>query len=124
MRTILVLGLVLAAQGSSIVAHAGRFMNTLASRADVQQTNAASRWTAKQSKGSHDKPVSTTVSMTINAPIQDVFHFVVAEDVLPKVLRRYGPIPPVIETRVLHGPWERVGADRSVLLGDGGTLHE
>jgi uncharacterized protein YndB with AHSA1/START domain len=67
---------------------------------------------------------TTTVTVTIAAPIEEVFNYAVAEDVLPKVLRRYGPIPPVAGTEVLHGPWGRVGADRRVLLQGGGRLHE
>jgi hypothetical protein len=69
-------------------------------------------------------PVSTTVTTTIRAPLDQVFRFLVAEDVLPKLLHRHGPIPAVIGTRLIDGPWERVGAARQVLLAGGGTLHE
>jgi hypothetical protein len=67
---------------------------------------------------------STLVTATIRAPIEQVFAYTVAEDVLPKVLKRYGPIPSIAGTKILHGPWERVGADRRVLMAGGGSLHE
>jgi hypothetical protein len=67
---------------------------------------------------------STTVTWVIHAPIEQVFSAAVAEDVLPKVLHSYGPVPAVTGTLPLHGPWETVGADRVVLLEGGGRLHE
>jgi hypothetical protein len=67
---------------------------------------------------------STTVKAVIRAPISDVFAFAVAQDVLPKVLKRYGPVPAIVGTQVLHGPWETVGADRRVFIDGGGSLHE
>jgi hypothetical protein len=68
--------------------------------------------------------VSTTVEISVRAPIDHVFAFVVAEDVLPRVLKRFGPVPAVVGTRILSGPWERVGALREVHTADGGRLHE
>lgn len=68
--------------------------------------------------------VPVTITAEIHRPIGTVFDFVVAENVLPKVLLGYGPLPPVIGTRILHGPWERPGADRIVFLKGGGTVHE
>jgi Polyketide cyclase / dehydrase and lipid transport len=49
---------------------------------------------------------------------------VVAEDVLPRVLRRWGPIPGVTGTRALTGPWDAPGSERTVLLADGSTARE
>jgi polyketide cyclase/dehydrase/lipid transport protein len=49
---------------------------------------------------------------------------VVAEDVLPRVLRRWGPIPAVVGTRGLTGPWDKPGSERTVLLGDGSSVRE
>lgn len=48
----------------------------------------------------------------------------VAEDVLPKVLHRWGPIPAVVGTRDLSGPWDTPGSERTVVLGDGTTARE
>lgn len=48
----------------------------------------------------------------------------VAADVLPKVLHRWGPIPAVAGTRDLSGPWDTPGSERTVVLGDGSTARE
>ena len=62
---------------------------------------------------------------TYSAPIEASFDFVTAEDVLPKVLHRYGPVPAVVRTVVLDGPeWDRSGCFREVHLDDGSMLHE
>ncbi len=53
-----------------------------------------------------------------------IFDVVVAEDVLPKVLRRWGPVPGVAGTADLTGPWDTPGSERTVLLEDGSTAHE
>lgn len=68
--------------------------------------------------------VSNTVAVDIDAPVDTVFKFVVNEDAPGKVLRRYGPVPSVKESRIVDGPWERVGARRVVVLDNGGTLEE
>lgn len=47
-----------------------------------------------------------------------------AEDVLPKVLHRWGPVPGVAGTRDLTGPWNIPGSERTVLLEDGSTARE
>ncbi len=47
-----------------------------------------------------------------------------AEDVLPKVLHRWGPVPGVAGTRDLTGPWDTPGSERTVLLADGSTARE
>ncbi len=67
---------------------------------------------------------SHTVSRELPVPAECVFDVVVAEDVLPKVLRRWGPIPAVTGTRDLTGSWSTPGSERTVLLGDGATAHE
>jgi uncharacterized protein YndB with AHSA1/START domain len=68
--------------------------------------------------------VATTVEVTIDRPVDEVFKALVAEDVLPKILKKYGPIPGVIATRVIDGPWERAGASRYVFTEGGGSVHE
>ncbi len=53
-----------------------------------------------------------------------LFDTVVAEDVLPHVLHRWGPIPGVRTTRDLTGPWDTPGSRRTVVLEDGSTARE
>jgi hypothetical protein len=56
--------------------------------------------------------------------VERLFDVVVAEDVLPKVLHRWGPIPGVASTRDLSGLWDRPGSARTVVLEDGRTARE
>ena len=56
--------------------------------------------------------------------MERVFDFVVAEDVLPRILRRWGPIPAVAGTSGLTGPWNTPGSERTILLADGSTARE
>jgi hypothetical protein len=65
-----------------------------------------------------------TVVRRVAAPVERTFDVVVAEDVLPKVLHRWGPIPAVVGTRDLTGPWDTRGSSRTVLLGDQSTARE
>jgi hypothetical protein len=67
---------------------------------------------------------SHTVSRELSVSSATTFDVVVAEDVLPKVLRRWGPIPGVLGTRDLTGPWDTPGSERTVMLGDGNTARE
>jgi hypothetical protein len=67
---------------------------------------------------------SHTVSRELEVGVERVFDTVVAEDVLPLVLRRWGPIPAVTGTRDLTGRWDTPGSERTVLLDDGNTAHE
>jgi uncharacterized protein YndB with AHSA1/START domain len=69
-------------------------------------------------------PLSVTVTARIAAPREAVFRFTTAEDVLPKILHRYGPIPATVGTKVLSGTWDHPVAERIVAFEDGGTLHE
>ncbi len=62
-----------------------------------------------------------------DAPGVDVarlFDVVVAEDVLPKVLHRWGPVPGVRGTTGNTGPWDTPGSSRTVVLEDGSTAGE
>lgn len=70
------------------------------------------------------RAASHTVSRTAGAGVEQLFDTVVAEDVLPKVLHRWGPVPGVRGTRDLTGPWDTPGSTRTVLLGDGSTARE
>jgi hypothetical protein len=60
----------------------------------------------------------------VSVGVELLFDTVVAEDVLPKVLRRWGPIPGVVGTRDLTGPWTTPGSKRTVVLEDGSTARE
>jgi hypothetical protein len=70
------------------------------------------------------RAVSHTVSRNASVGIERLFDTVVAEDVLPKVLHRWGPIPAVVGTRDLTGPWSVPGSERTVVLDDGSTARE
>lgn len=61
---------------------------------------------------------------TLSVPVQRAFDVVVAEDVLPHVLHRWGPVPAVVGTRDLSGPWDTPGSERTVVLAGGGTVRE
>jgi len=62
--------------------------------------------------------------MDVSADRPEVFDFVVAEDVLPRVLLGYGPLPPVVGTSGHTGPWDQVGSERIVHLRGGDTTRE
>ena len=53
-----------------------------------------------------------------------VFNFIAAEDVLPKVLTGYGPLPAVVKTSENTGPWTVVGSARLIQLADNTTVRE
>lgn len=65
-----------------------------------------------------------TVERELLVPVETTFDVVVAEDVLPHVLRRWGPVPGVAGTRDLDGPWDTPGSSRVVVLEDGRTVRE
>ncbi len=68
--------------------------------------------------------VSITRTALIPGTPEAVFAFIAAEDVLPKVLTGYGPLPAVVRTSDHTGPWDQVGSARVVHLADGGTARE
>jgi Polyketide cyclase / dehydrase and lipid transport len=69
---------------------------------------------------------ATAATLTFNVPseIANVFDFVAAEDVLPKVLTRYGFLPGVFRTSGHTGPWDKPGSSHTVHLADGTTTRE
>jgi hypothetical protein len=67
---------------------------------------------------------SVTRNAFVSARIEDVFDFVAAEDVLPKILTGYGLVPGVASTSEISGPWDRPGSHRIVHLLDGSTVNE
>ena len=53
--------------------------------------------------------VAVTREIFVPHPIQEVFDFVTAENVLPKILTGYGMVPGVAFTSDVSGPWDRPG---------------
>lgn len=68
--------------------------------------------------------VAITRTAVLAAPPDKVFAFITAEDVLPKVLTGYGPLPAVVRTSGNTGPWNQPGSTRVVHLADGTTAQE
>lgn len=65
-----------------------------------------------------------TEEFTVNAPIEQVYDWVVAEDVLPKILKKYFIIPAVKGSQILKGNWRTPGSYRTVFFANGDTLRE
>jgi hypothetical protein len=70
----------------------------------------------------HDVPI-TRQALIPGSP-DAVFAFIVAEDVLPKVLTGYGPLPAVLGTSAHTGPWDTPGSARLIHLADGSSVRE
>src|SRR4051812_32510180 len=68
--------------------------------------------------------VAVTQGAVVPGKIGDVFDFVAAEDVLPKILTGYGLVPAVAFTSDVSGPWDQPGSHRVVHLADGSTVDE
>lgn len=68
--------------------------------------------------------VSITRRAMIPGQPNAVFAFIAAEDVLPKVLTGYGPLPAVVGTSGNTGPWDTPGSTRLIHLADGSTVRE
>jgi hypothetical protein len=68
--------------------------------------------------------VSITRQAIITGTPEAVFNFISAEDVLPKVLTGYGPLPAVVKTSENTGPWTVAGSARLIHLADGSTVRE
>jgi len=68
--------------------------------------------------------VAITRQALIPGSPEAVFRFIAAEDVLPKVLTGYGPLPAVVRTSENTGPWDRPGSARLIHLADGSTVRE
>lgn len=69
-------------------------------------------------------PVAHTESFTVNAPLSTVYDFVVADDVLPKILKKHRFIPAVEGSTIHHGNWVTPGSYRTVHFANGDTLRE
>jgi hypothetical protein len=70
------------------------------------------------------KEVSITRTAVLPGTPNDVFTFISAEDVLPKILTGYGPLPAVLRTSENSGPWDQPGSTRLIHLADGSTVRE
>jgi hypothetical protein len=70
------------------------------------------------------RQIAATLETSVSAGAPQVFNFVVAEDVLPKVLTGYGLLPAVVGTSGNTGQWDRPGSVRTVHLADGTTARE
>jgi Polyketide cyclase / dehydrase and lipid transport len=68
--------------------------------------------------------IAVTRQAVIPGTPEEVFSFIAAEDVLPKVLTGYGPLPAVVRTSENTGPWDRPGSARRIHLADGTTVRE
>ncbi len=68
--------------------------------------------------------VTITLTHHVRAPVQEVFRFVTAKDVLPKILLGYGPLPGVVSTSGNIGPWHIPGSSRMVHLKNGSSARE
>lgn len=68
--------------------------------------------------GSRPHPLqrACTIDAHIETDPGNLFEIVVAEDVLPKVLKRYGLVPAVVGTSGNTGPWDQPGSTRIVHL--------
>ncbi len=67
---------------------------------------------------------SITREAILPGSIEAVFDFIAAEDVLPKILTGYGPLPAVVGTSENTARWDKPGASRMIHLKDGSTLRE
>src|SRR4051812_27662198 len=68
--------------------------------------------------------VEVTRQIFVPGRVEDVFDFIAAEDVLPKILTGYGLVPGVASTSDISGPWDQPGSHRIVHLLDGSTVNE
>ena len=68
--------------------------------------------------------VTITRQAVIPGSPEAVFNFIAAEDVLPKILTGYGPLPAVVKTSENTGPWTVVGSARLIQLADNTTVRE
>lgn len=75
-------------------------------------------------RGAAPLEIAVTREAFIPSAIEDVFDFVAAEGVLPKILTGYGLVPGVASTSDISGPWDRPGSHRIVHLADGSTVNE
>lgn len=66
---------------------------------------------------------AATVSMTIEALIEEAFGQIVPID-LSSIFTGYGPLPAVMQTRDQSGAWDAAGRTRTVAFADGSSARE
>ena len=79
---------------------------------------------APMSNPSTANEIAITKTTVLPGDVETVFRFIVAQDVLPKILTGYGPLPGVVGTSDVTGRWDVPGSSRTVHLKDGGTARE
>jgi hypothetical protein len=67
--------------------------------------------------------IAVTTEIEVNSPIDLAFGIIVPIE-LATIFRGMGPLPAVLRTREQTGPWDHVGATRTVELSDGSAAHE
>jgi hypothetical protein len=67
---------------------------------------------------------AVTREVFVSHGIQNVFDFIAAEDVLPKILTGYGMVPGVAWTSNVSDPWDLPGSHRVVHMADRSTANE
>ncbi len=69
-------------------------------------------------------PRSLELSRSYPIGVDDAFAVVLPAPLEQVFRRRYGALPPVREVRDQPGIWGTVGQTRTIVLADGGTMHE
>lgn len=95
---------------------------SIAACASIAQVESSSPSSSKEAMKVFE--VAITREAIIPGSVKDVFAFITAQDVLPKVLTGYGPLPAVVKTSEVSGPWDVPGSARIVHLADGTTVRE
>ncbi len=70
------------------------------------------------------REVSITRETVLPAARPRAFDFITADDVLPKILTGYGPLPAIVGTSEQGGPWNTPGSSRVNHVADGTALRE
>lgn len=68
--------------------------------------------------------ITGTAEIFIDSDKDFVFKYITAEDVLPKILKKYGPVHAVEKVVINKGPWSVAGAYRTLYFDSGDTLRE
>jgi Polyketide cyclase / dehydrase and lipid transport len=97
---------------------------SIAACASIAQVDTSSSSSSSSKEPMKVFEVAITREAVIPGSVKDVFAFITAQDVLPKVLTGYGPLPAVVRTSEISGPWDVPGSSRIVHLADGTTVRE
>jgi hypothetical protein len=69
-------------------------------------------------------PLRLEISRAVPVTVEQAWDAVLPAPLERIFSRRYGALPPVRTVRDQDGAWGRVGQTRTVVLADGGTMHE